>query len=113
MKRVVLMIISALFCGVVLTNCKRAEQKVNLALASEDILVDREIDKIVSRDIADIEDIEKWIRDERQKRVSNIASEVVLADKEKDKIVSLDIADIEDIEKWIRDERQKRSNIVE
>ena len=125
MKKVVLMFIFALICGVMITNCKRAEQKVNLALASEDIaafnvtdkfvLADREKDEIVSRDISNIEDIEKWIRDERQKKMSNIANtediEKWIRDERQKRMSN--IANTEDIEKWIRDERQKKSNIVE
>ena len=38
MKRLVLMIIPALICGVILTNCEKAEQKSDLGFTSDDII---------------------------------------------------------------------------
>ena len=83
MKKVILMFIPALICGVILTNCKRAEQKDNLALTSNEIVA------------------------------YNVTNEVVLTDREKDEIVSRENSDYEAFVKWVRDSIQKRSTRVE
>jgi len=123
MKKVILMFIPALICGVILTNCKRAEQKDNLALTSNEIVAynvtnevvftDREKDEIVSRENSDYEAFVKWVRDSIQKRVSNVTNEFIFADREKDEIVSRENSDYEAFVKWVRDSIQKRSTRVE
>ena len=124
MKKVVLMFICALICGVMLTNCKRAGQKVNLALTSDEIVAynvtdevvfaEREKGEIVSRENEDYRVFVKWVRDSIQKRASNVTNnEVVFAEREKGEIVSRENEDYRAFVKWVRDSIQKRSNRVE
>ena len=73
MKKLVLIFIPALICGAMLTNCKKAEQKNNLVLTSDEIIssnvtsneiafVDREKDEISYREMEEV--FRKWVRDQ-------------------------------------------------
>jgi chaperone required for assembly of F1-ATPase len=123
MKKVILMFIPALICGVMLTNCKRAEQKGNLAFTSDEIVAsnatnevvfaDKEKDEIVSRENVDYRAFVEWVRDSIQKRASNVTNnEVVFADREKNEIVSRENVDYRAFVEWVRDSIQKRTTIV-
>ena len=104
MKKVVFMIIPALICGVMFTNCKRAEQKDSLALTSE----------VVSRENVEYEALVKWVSDSIKKRASKVTNnEVVLADKEKYKIVSRENVEYEALVKWVSDSIKKKYSRVE
>ena len=96
MKRLFLMIISALICGVMLTNCKRAEQKENLALASDEIVAS-------TLENVDYEVFVKWVRDSIQKKTSNVTNS---------EVISLENVDYEAFVKWVRDSIQKRASNV-
>ena len=112
MKKEVLMFIPALVCGVMFTNCKRAEQKDNLALTSEVAIADRERDVVMSRENVDYDAFVKWVRDSIQKRASN-TNEVVIADRKKDEVVYHENVDYDAFVKWVRDSIQKRSSKIE
>ena len=113
------MFIPAFICGVMLSNCKRDEQKSNLALISDEIVAsdvtnevvyaDREKNEIVSHENLDYDAFVKWVRDSIQKRASNVTNEIVFVDREKDKSLSLENVDYEAFVKWVRDEVIQRA----
>ena len=112
MKRVVLVVIPALICGAMLTNCKRAEQKDSLALTSEVVLADRESDESVSRKKDEYEAFVMWVRDSIQRRAYvTVTNNEVVFDRETDKILSPPEKEAyEAFVIWVRDSIQRREN---
>ena len=83
MKKFVLIFISALICGAMLTNCKRAEQKNNLVVTSNEI---------VSCEMEEV--FRKWVYD-------RLMNDAIVSSNVNDEIVSCEME--EAFRKWVHE----------